>query len=69
MNTYNFIDSMVFVILTGFTLYSMDAVDFKKILKSNRPRQAFLFYILISLSISALVYMFYFYFKSLMIGF
>lgn len=65
---FSVIDSIVFVILTAFSLYSLDAVEFKKILKSNQPRQALLFYMLVSLALSALVFTFYIYLKIVMIG-
>lgn len=65
---FSVIDSIVFVILTAFSLYSLDAVELKKILKSNQPRQALLFYMLVSLALSALVFTFYIYLKIVMIG-
>lgn len=68
MIAFNYIDTFVFVILTAFVLYSLDAVDFKKMLKPTKPRQAFLFYMLSAFAISALVFTFYVYFKSLMFG-
>lgn len=59
------LDKVVFIIITIATLYAVDVVDYKKFLKSNNPRKAFLFYILFSFSLIGLVFNFYIYLKSL----
>ncbi|MFV0424503.1 MAG: DUF1146 family protein [Bacilli bacterium] len=69
MIEFNFIDSMVLVLITAICLYSLDAVEFKKFLKINRSRQAFVFYMLISLALTALVFTFYIYLKQVMFSF
>ncbi len=68
MNNYTVIDSIMFIIVTVLCLYSLDAVNFKKLLKASNPRKAFMFYMLFSLALSALVFTFYVYLKEVMIG-